>query len=153
MGKGAWDEARDCFAMARKTGAEGADVLLRLGILGPRMGDLELSQEPLDKLLRVLGLPHQRTLETVDHLADLFQEMGEALEGKGERALAAEAYGIAAELDPKRIPLVVRAGKELVVQGDIRGAASQLAEVLKRAPCSPGVLEEIDGILKALEAS
>mgnify|MGYP003927726039 CR=1 FL=1 len=145
-----WEEAWDSFMRAREAGADGPEVLLRLAILGFRMGEVELCVEPLDALLLSLGLSNERTLETMEELAHLFQEIGEALEASGQRGLAAEAYGIAAEMDPKRAKLALKAGRNLIAEGKIAGAAIQLASALRAAPDQKEVLAEVEEILNAI---
>jgi len=145
-----WEAAWDSFMRAREAGAHGPDVLLRLAILGFRMGELELSVEPLDKLLLSLGLPKNRTVETMEELADLFREIGETFETSNEKGLAAEAYAIAAEMDPTRVRLALKAGRNLIAEGKIAGAAVQLASALKAAPDQREVLVEVEEILKAI---
>jgi tetratricopeptide (TPR) repeat protein len=150
MYRGEWEKAWESFMRAREAGADGPEVLLRLAILGLRMGEVELSVEPLDALLLSLGFSNDRTLETMEELVDLFQEIGEALEASGQRGLAAEAYGIAVEMDPKRAKLALKAGKNLIAEGKVAGAAIQLASALRAAPDQKEVLLEVEGILNAI---
>lgn len=144
MKRGDWEDAWNGFMRAREAGAEMPDVLLRLAILGIRMGDLELSVEPLETLLSSLGMEKNRTIETMEELAELFEEIAVALDSSAQPELAVEAYALAAELDQKRARGVLNAGKRLLAQGNIGGrAASQDIELLK----------ELEAILNGLGAS
>jgi len=97
---GMCDEALESFQRARKAGEEGPEVLLRIAILGIKMGKLTLSVDPLEQLLVMLGLCNERAIESPEELASVFEEIGQALKKKGQKRLAAEAYGVALEMHP-----------------------------------------------------
>lgn len=121
MGLQQWDCALACFRKAQEAGADGPELLLRMAIVGVKLGDLEISVAPLNRLLVLLGLPNQRILGSLEDLASLFEEIARSLEQKGERRLAAEAFGMASELDPALCPLSLHPSLHYSPQADNAG--------------------------------
>lgn len=148
LSQGEWKAAWEYFRRAKASGLEGPEVDLRMGILGIRLGEVALSVEPLDRLLGVLGVNGNRCIETVEDLAALFEEIGKLLDRRGKTRLAAEAYGIAGELDPRKVELAVMAGKRLLSLGDPAMASLQLEAALRAAPGDREVLRGIEEVLR-----
>lgn len=149
MEEGNWEEALRQLEMARDGGIDAPDLWLRLAILGIRLGDLSISLGPLDRLLVRLGLENKRLLESLEDLAQVFEEVARVLEDEGELALAAEAYGMAGELDPSRAESALEAARKLIVAGKPMAGVSYLASVLKTAPWSEELADRVDSLLRA----
>lgn len=141
-----WEAALARFRKAQEEGARGPELLLRLAIVALRLGDVRTLVEALDQLLLELGIPNQRTLESMEELADLFQEIGQALDQTRQRKLATEAFGIAAELDPSKAFLALEAAKRFLAMRDPKAAASQLASLI-------GSVNQKNDLLKDLETT
>ncbi len=149
MAMGDWEKALAFLSNALEAGEKGPEVLLSMAIAAVKLGEVEISAAPLELLLEMLGLARERSLETMEDLALLFEEIGRALDQRGNPRLATEAFGMAAELDPHKAMLNLMAGRRLLAMGEREAAVLRLAVALKGAKGKEGILEEVEAILTA----